>query len=694
MEARLKSMRDFAQQRQFNQYRTTSHHDKRKEYEQCNYDFSRRSAEILKYMCNAEMPVVKNDERIGFARSKINVPYYFEEKLLPEEFGQTKETIFDVFHNLTPNYEILLNKGLKERLEFCKDKLAAETDERKIAFYENVIISIKAVLGLAEKYALAEEEAENYKTAEIFRRVPLYPASTFHEAIQSIRFVSGCFYLADCYQIGFGRLDQYLYPFYQKDLASGLISREDAYNLLCEFFISLNKDSDLYRGVQQGDNGQTVMLGGCKADGASAINDLTYLVMEVSRDLRLIDPKINLRIDSNTPLDLLELGCELTSRGLGFPQYSNDEVVIPALVKKGYSLEDAREYSVAACWEFVIPGKAVDIVNQGAVSFPFAVDKAFEEQLSKDNFDPDAFRQSIYDSMLEQLKNIVEKRRVFTLPSPFMSIFMDGALEEGIDASISAKYHNVGVHGAGSANAADAVCAIKRIYQEEGMEGLKALSRMKKADFPVKAYYDKLRGQMPKTGNNEEESNKELKELFDLFATAAEELSTEECRIRPGTGSAMYYVWLTEEKPKPWMVEPVVGATADGSKKGSPLSSSLAPAHGVKVNGILSVLQSFSHIDYERIMNGGPITVELSPSVFTSEDGVSKLAKLIKYFVKLGNQQLQLNVIDVATLRDALEHPENHKNLIVRVWGWSGYFCELAPEFQQHIIHRHQYSEM
>lgn len=691
MEARLQSLRDFAQQRQFKQYRTYCHHDKRHEYKQKNFDFSRRSAEILKYMCDAETPVIKFNEQIGFARSKINVPYYFEDHLLREEFEQPEGVIFDVFHNLTPNYEILLNKGLKERLEFCDDKLETETDEKKKAFYENVIISIKAVLDLAEKYALAEEEAGNYTAAGLFRRVPLYPAATFHEALQSLRFVSACFYLGDCYQIGFGRMDQYLYPFYKKDIASGLITRKDAYNLLCEFFISLNKDSDLYRGVQQGDNGQTVMLGGCKADGSSAVNDLTYLIMEVSRDLRLIDPKINLRIDSSTPLDLLELGCELTSRGLGFPQYSNDEVVIPALVKKGYSLEDAREYSVAACWEFVIPGKAVDIVNQGAVSFPYAVDKAFEEQLQNEDFDLDAFRQSIYENMRLQLKNIVEKRRVFTLPSPFMSIFMDGALEEGVDASVSAKYHNIGVHGAGSANAADAVCAIKNVYREEGMEGLKMLSKMKNANFPVKSYYDNLRDEMPKTGNNEEESNKELKELFDLFATAAEELSTEEMSIRPGTGSAMYYVWLTEDRPKPWMIEPVVGATADGSRKGSPLSSSLAPAHGIKVNGILSVFQSFSHIDYERIMNGGPITVELSPSVFTSEEGIAKLAKLIKYFVSLGNQQLQLNVIDVATLQDALENPENHKNLIVRVWGWSGYFCELAPEFQQHIIHRHQY---
>lgn len=141
--------------------------------------------------------------------------------------------------------------------------------------------------------------------------------------------------MADNYQFGFGRIDQYLYPFYEKDLKTGRLTRETAAELLAEFFISLNKDTDLYRGVQQGDNGQSLMLGGSKPeDGSSAVNDLTYLIMEVSKELKLIDPKINLRIDSHTPDDLLELGCELTKCGLGFPQYSNDEVVIPALVKK------------------------------------------------------------------------------------------------------------------------------------------------------------------------------------------------------------------------------------------------------------------------------------------------------------------------------------------------------------------------
>ncbi len=139
------------------------------------------------------------------------------------------------------------------------------------------------------------------------------------------------------------------------------------------------------------------------------------------------------------------------------------------------------------------------------------------------------------------------------------------------------------------------------------------------------------------------------------------------------------------------MLEPVVGATSDGRKRNAPLASSLAPAHEAKVGGILSVLKSFSVIDYSRIMNGGPITIEFSHSIFRTSEGVKKLAQLIRYFVSLGEQQLQLNVLKVDEVEDALVHPELHRNLVVRVWGWSGYFCELAPEFQQQIIRRHRY---
>ncbi len=189
-------------------------------------------------------------------------------------------------------------------------------------------------------------------------------------------------WLGGHYHVGLGRLDQYLMPYLQSDLDAGRLTLEAAEELLAEFFISLNKDSDLYPGVQQGDNGQTVTLGGVKPDGACAVNELTWMALRVSCDVAMIDPKINLRITPQTDLELLTLAAELTRKGLGFPQYANDEVVIPGLVAHGYELEDARNYTVAACWEFIIPGKGMEIVNIGAVSLPYAVDSSIRAALA------------------------------------------------------------------------------------------------------------------------------------------------------------------------------------------------------------------------------------------------------------------------------------------------------------------------
>lgn len=686
------NLRDFAQARNFRKFRKFNDMDLRYIFKKCNYSFAKRNAFLLKAICESEDPIVFPDEKITFTRTNINIPQIFNDRDIKKAYKPKKGTYYNVQNNICIDYAILLNEGLEKRLILAQELLNSTKDKKERDFLESVIISINAVLNLASRYATQAEVVNNQAVADVMRKIPRYAASNFYEALQSIRFVSSMFNLAGNYQFGFGRMDQYLYPFYEQDIKENKLTKDEAKNILAEFFVSLNKDTDLYFGIQQGDNGQSVMLGGVKADGTTAINNLTYLIMEVSRDLRLIDPKINLRIDSNTPDDLIELGCELTKVGLGFPQYSNDDVVIPALVKKGYTLEDAREYTVAACWEFIIPGKGIEIVNQGSLSFPAAVDNAFKETMKVPFlFSFDKFRKNIEKDIFKQIKNILKNRNLKSLPAPLASVFFHDVLEKKSDATVCAKYQNIGIHGAGSANGADALVSIKMIFETEGIDGLKELKEAIQKNFVgYESLRNKLINEMPKVGNDDERVDSELKFLFDKYADCCEALSSKDKKIRPGSGSAMYYLWLTQ-KANDWIIEPIVGATAEGRLQGEALSTSLAPSHGIKVNGILSTFKSFSNIDYSRIMNGGPVTVELTPSLFEAEDGIQKLRSLIKYFVKLGNQQLQLNVLDLATLEDALIHPEKYRNLIVRVWGWSGYFCELAPEYQQHIINRHRF---
>jgi pyruvate-formate lyase len=416
------------------------------------------------------------------------------------------------------------------------------------------------------------------------------------------------------------------------------------------------------------------------------------MVLRVSRDLGLIDPKINLRISSHTDLDLLSLATELTRIGLGFPQYSNDDVVIPALVLHDYALEDARDYVVAACWEFIIPGRGMEVVNIGAVSFPAAVDTAIRMGLcAHDDFEGILTRLS--EDIHMQVHQLGEAySRLLLPPAPYYSVFMQGCLEQGKDVSAGLKYNNFGIHGACAANAVDALAAVKYfVFEEHSISPDELLSALESNFSGYEPLRHKLAEEGPKVGNNEVVADTLLVKLFNDLADSCESYGRTPRGgiLRPGTGSAMYYIWLATGHPG--MREPVVGATADGRLKGEPFSANLSPSLGVRVRGPISTLQSFAKVDYQRIFNGGPITMELSDTVFRNPESIRKTAMLVRIFAQLGCQQLQLNSLNLDILLDAKAHPEKHKNLIVRVWGWSGYFCELAPEYQDQIIARHYF---
>ena len=638
----------------------------------------------LEEMLKAETPAFMDGETIAFLRTVKQIPDLHSDaemdarKAAGTAFGE-KGVVF----NLTADFGPTIRDGLDVRLAEMEVRLAkcrADGDAVGVNFLENAILSVKAVLDLADRYRAA---APNKAIADTLAQVPHKGARTFHEALQALRILHDAMWCEGEYHCGLGRIDQYLFPYYDADVKAGRLTDETALEELEEFFIACNRDSDLYIGVQQGDNGQSVMLGGKTRDGKPAFNALSRLAMKACGELKVVDPKINLRVDKSTPFEIFEAGTELTKEGLGFPQYANDDVVIPALQKWGYALEDARDYSVAACWEFLVPGCGMDINNIDAVSMVGSLDAALRNvQASARSFDD--VKAEFKAEVRRRADALVKKyAHVEILPGPFVSAISTGCIEKARDLCKGAKYNNFGIHGTGIAVAVDSLASVRELVFEKKLVTLPELVKLLDTDFAGRDDVRAAAQAAPKMGNADPKADELAKGLIGFWGHAFDGAKNDRGGVfRPGTGSAMYYIWHTREVP----------ASADGRLKGQPFSANYAPSLDVPVKGPVSVVKSFTEPELGPVCNGGPLTIEIHDSAFSAADGVAKVAQLVKYFIERGGHQMQINTINRETLLDAQKHPERHRHLIVRVWGWSGYFVELDKCYQDQIIRRAELS--
>ena len=550
-----------------------------------------RMTERFERLLAMETPHINAGEKIVLVRTIKDIPDCFSEK----EWEEIKKEHFihelGYLSNLSPNYEKVINKGLL----YFKES-ADEYGKR----------AIDAIISLCDRYRDEALKMGRGDIADVLARVPRYSARNFREALQFFRILHYALWLEGNYHNTVGRFDQYMYTYFKADMDAGVYTRDEVYELLCDFFLSFNKDSDMYVGVQQGDNGQSLVLGGTDVEGKDCFNELSALCLEASCELKVIDPKINLRVSKSTPLEIYEKATELTKVGLGFPQYSNDDVVIDALVKYGYDRADAVNYVVAACWEFIIPGVGNDIANIGALNMPKAVDEAIRE------YDGESFEglmTFVSSGIRKACDAITDKvKDVWFVPSPFASILRD-----------EIKYNNFGIHGCGLASATDA------------LEGKKNC-------------------------------------LGGIW--------------RAGTGTAMFYLWHAND----------MGATADGRRKGEAFGTNYSPNLFAKIAGPVSVVEDLSVQHFDRACNGGPLTLEFAAGVFSNAESTKKVAALVKYFISRGGHQLQLNAVDMETLKAAQKNPDAYRQLVVRIWGWSAYFTELDKCFQDHVIARREYS--
>lgn len=660
-----KILRDFITSKKHHAYRTEIAEIKNmaEEFSALGLSPEERMTLRLEKMLELQNPVFLPDEKICFMRTAVNIPDVFTEK----EWDEIKDKHYihelGYMSNLSPDYESVIAEGLLKKRE-----TADEYGKR----------AIDAVINLADRYCEAAGKEGKTELVSVLKRVPKYGATNFYEALQFFRIIHFSLWLEGNYHITVGRFDQYIYPYLKADMEKGVLNEDSALELLEDFFLSFNKDSDLYPGVQQGDNGQSMVLGGMDKDGNDAFNLLSELCLKASANLLLIDPKINLRVNKNTPLEVFEKGSLLTKAGLGFPQYSNDDVVVDALVKLGYDLKDARDYVVAACWEFIIPKYGADVANIGALNFPKVIDTCLHRDLENcTTFDD--FKSAVKGEIKTSVDSICNGfDDMWFVPSPFMNVMMDCEIYNG------GKYNNFGIHGTGAATAADSLAAIEKyVYNEKKITVAELIDAVDNDFENNPELLHLLRFEAPKMGNDDDLSDSNAVMLLDTFGECLKGKTN--CRggiYRAGTGSAMYYLWHANE----------IGASPDGRRKGEPFGTNFSASLFAKINGPVSVIKSFTKPHFENAINGGPLTLEFASSMFEGEESIKKLAAFVKAFVDMGGHQLQLNAVNTEKLKDAQLHPELHQQLVVRIWGWSAYFVELDPEYQDHVLRRQQYS--
>lgn len=588
---------------------------------------------------------------------------------------------FEISGNLTVDYEGFLESGFAGmRKRIAESRLTA--DEKGREFLNTVSSMLDEAEAIAQRYRTAAIETGNVRLADALSRIPASGAKNYYEALVGLKFLSFILRLNWSSHVTLGRFDKYMKPYFDASKKEGATD-EELLELTELFFISMNFDTDFYAGVQQGDNGQSLVLGGCDADGEEVWSELSDICLSASEELCLIDPKINVRVNSKTPIEFYERCTRLTRLGLGFPQYSNDDVVIPGLVKLGYEERDARDYSVAACWEFIIPRFGGDIPNAADVDFPGRVEIATNDHLKEcESFEE--FKAAVKRQIDLRCQGEIERLWNFKpYPDPLLSAFILPCIERGrsfFDGG--AKYRNFGEHGSGLSTAADALTAIELGVFGEGIKKDELLCALRSNFVGHEALKARLLS-YPKLGCGDDVSRKNAEFLLNCFSEALQGKDNGSGGIwRAGSGSALNYVYHAN----------MVGATADGRCNGEYYGANFSPSLQAKISSPTSVVRTFSSFDMEKVINGGPLTLEIHNSSFQTAENEKKIAALVKTFIDLGGHQLQLNSVSRETLLDAKRNPDGHKSLIVRVWGWSGYFVELDEAYQNHVIARTEFT--
>lgn len=624
--------------------------------------------------------------------------------------------------HLIPDYPRVLREGLRGICEDLERRRTGSSDPSYRDFLEALVVACQGARELALRYAeeaerMAGEEEDEVRAAElreiarICRKVPWEPAETFHEAVQSIWLTHMLVMAAESYPgagLSHGRFDQYMYPYYRKDLEEGRLTRERAKEILHCYWIKHNYAYDFQCRVlsNQGINsgfGQLMTLGGIDAQGNDASNELTWLLLEVIEEMNMLEPKPNIRLHPKTPEPLLRRVAEMISRAQGSPFLMNfDENSMRGLEWQGLPRERLWDYAPVGCLENTLQGddrsgtvdvnvnlaKAVEMVffrgRDAATGKRIGPDTGPVERFSTWEDFRRAFEtqlQALLDHVLD-ISDEADRIRAEYEPTPYLSALVGGCAEKGRDITQGGARHNyITVEGVAFATTADSLTAVKKLVFEERKVGLGELKKALEDNFEGhEALRLTLLNKAPKYGNDDDYADEVARWLSRTWTEAVFRRTSPATGRRYRGGYLSWNYWIS--------FAPSTAATPDGRKRGTYLSNAIGPVDGADRNGPTAVTLSVGKLGLETAPNGASHTISFSPSLLRDAEHVEKLMAFLRAYGEKGGTALQVNVIDPDTLREAQRRPEEYRNLLVRVTGYNAYFVMLGKEIQDEIIAR------
>ena len=669
------------------------------------------------------------------------------EALLPEEVRVFMETgVFGMEGKLNAgdahlavNYERILKDGLKgyeKRVKECKASLDLTDSDSidKYCFYNAVLIALKAVCDFANRYSvhakkLAEMELNQERKLELLEmsricaKVPYEPAETFQEAIQSVWFIQLILQIeSNGHSLSYGRFDQYMYPYYDRDIKNGNITETEALELLTCLWIktlTINKVRSQAHTLSSAGSPmyQNVTIAGQTTDKKDAVNDLSFLVLKSVAQTRLTQPNLTVRYHKNINKQFFDECVEVMRLGFGMPALNNDEIIIPSFMDWGVKEEDAYNYSAIGCVETAVPGKwGYRCTGMSYINFPrmllctmnngvdltsnkrftkgygyFTEMESYEELLKA--WDKTVREITRYSVIVE---NVIDKASERDVPDVLCSALTDDCIARGKTIKEGgAVYDFISGLQVGIANMADCLAAIKKLVYEEKKITRQELWDAILDDFSSpenKKIQEMLIREAPKYGNDDDYVDQLIVEAYDSYINEIEKYPN--TRYNRGPIGGIRYAGTSSISANVGQGMSTM-ATPDGRNAFEPLAEGCSPAHNSDKNGPTAVFKSVSKLRTNKITGGVLLNQKMTPQMLSTEENRQKLELLIQtFFNRLHGYHVQYNIVSKETLLDAQKHPEKHKDLIVRVAGYSAFFNVLSKKTQDDIIGRTEQSLM